>query len=233
MSGSRANRWLPVLAAFVLMALAPPAHAMLLVATPAVHTATVRRLGAHHRHHARRHQARAQLTRREQGTRPALPAAPAPSPARSPHRAALPRTTITQQNERRHAPGPRWAQAAPTASALDPVMTMAGRLELGRPAASTSREGRVTSGRGPPRAPGAASLPPSSARPRHTLGSAADGASSAVSAPAAYRTVTDPGVSLFGPSFPAASEPVLGRSHVRRPEGATACLVLPSYGETR
>ena len=228
-SGSGVKAWLAALATFALMALAPAAHAMLLVATPAVHTAAVGRARAHHLRHLRHRTSRAQFTRRRVDGRPAAPAPRTPAPERPQHRAALPRTT----HERRHDGGHRGSQALPASAAFDPVMSESGRLEARQPGAWTSREGRVISGRGPPRPCAAASLPASSGRPLRSLRPAQDPFLFPLPiAPAATRGLGLPGAS-FVSSPTTFMEPVNGRSLARRPEGATACSTLPSDGEIR
>ncbi len=224
---------LVMLAAFALWAQAPPARAMLLVTAPAVHTSAT---GAHpHAHrsphrHARHHRAvRAQLVPR------GVPEAPAPrprTPRRAEHRAALPSTP----RERRHPQGPRFGAAMLAPVTRAPAPAGVGAVDQRQAPLPGGREGRVISGRGPPRVDPSSSLPLAPpAGPADPSGCLAarsriPPAPLAARRAAAARSQSAPvASSLFTPL-----EPASGRSHVRRPEGAAAaCPLPPSTGDLR
>jgi hypothetical protein len=225
---------LAAVAAFALLAQAPPAHAMILVTAPAVHTSAVG-MGARahrvpHRHLRRHHGYRAQLRRRA-----VSPEAPAPRPRtshRQEHRAALPSTP----RERRHQNSSRFGPALPAPVTGHLAILGAGRLDELQSQPIHSREGRVISGRGPPAECTLASLQlPSSSDLIPVLRSAAAPARnpdpSRISIPAARAGAVNPQSNHPHLFRFISSEPVSDRSPVRRPEGATACMTMPSCGE--
>jgi hypothetical protein len=229
-------RWIagPVgLLAFALLAWAPSARAMLLVTAPAVHTAATNVHAQVHRaphHHARHHGgAVSQLRRSHSPARP--PARPARAPQRTERRAALP----VPLRGHRHAPSSRHGQALAASTPATTGAPVAVRLDALPDDSISTREGRVTSGRGPPTVRLLASLRPATlpgslptprsaappARPFHPTDPAAPTARAVPRPPAGSRALPR--------SVP--PETVSGRSHVSRPEGAAACLTMPSHGD--
>ena len=204
-------------------------------AAAAVHTAT----SAPHRlaHHRRRHVAPPVLT-----ANPLPPAqAPGAPPERSsptrqrPHRATLPAVAHVA----RHAPhskyGPRHAPAALTRVAAGTLYARA--LETRRDAMPDPRILTVSGGRGPPRGSPAG---PSRGRAAQAPAPADDPDPSPDAAfpfvlpdpqtpDGAAMRAPDPGP---GPLFPDVPEAGSCRLHAARPEGATACYLMPSNGGT-
>jgi len=219
--------------AFALLAWAPAARAMLLVAAPAVHTSAggvqVRAHRAAH-HHARHHGGASAQFRRHPAT-PGVPAPRGPARQRTERRAALP----VPLRGHRHAPTSRQGHVLSVSTVTTTGASIAVRLDALPDDSISVREGRVTSGRGPPRARLFASrLPASSPGSLLTPRSAAPPARSSdpthPAVPTAWAVPRPPagGRAVSRPEHP---ETVSGRSHVRRPEGTAACLTTPSSGE--
>jgi hypothetical protein len=222
------------LVAFAVLAGAPSAPAMILVTAPAVHTSAVgtgarahRVLHRHARHH---HGYRAHLRRRA-----GAPETPAPRP-RSSHRperrAALPSTPRARRHQNSSRFGP--AMLAPIAGHL--AILGAGCLDELQRWPIRSRAGRVISGRGPPRGDRLASSmhpSPSGLIParRSSVAPARNSVPPRSSGLTARADAADPQFDHVLPFPFIPSEPVSGRSPVRRPEGATACMTMPSCGE--
>jgi hypothetical protein len=208
----------------------------------AVHTATT-----HHRVHRQHHHAPGAViaTNRLAPIRAVdFPAEPAAPQRQRPHRATLP---VLAQFVR-HAPtsryGPRHAPAA-----LGQVATIAldaRALEAHRDATPDPRIVTVSGGRGPPRGSpsgpsrGRATPAPASADDPDACASPLAGPTSR-NAPHPFpsqRLFRSAGVRLYGAppraSSAATDVPEVGscRLHADRPEGATACLVMPSNGGT-
>ncbi len=237
MKASRLIARVIAVAGLALLAQAPPARAMLIVATaPAVHTAA----GAHHaraRHplhrrlHRRGRAVRAQLTRHRAAARTA-PATPRKLPHRAERRAALPGPL----REHRGPHGSRDGHAMTTPATLGPIEIAVRRLDQRQNETPSGFDNPVTSGRGPPRAGPAEDPLPGPARPTLSPRSAAPSIVSSLPLPIAPppdRTAPRPRVPAAFSILPVVPEPVFGRSHVRRPEGAAACSDLPSRGEAR
>jgi hypothetical protein len=213
------------------LGLAPAARATCTTAAAAVQTSTrahLPSLAQHRRHHAhRRGGAGAQTALRASST----PTAPARPAHRAERRAALP----SQVRTHRHSPGSRQGLAMLMPSGTEVTSIAAQRLDDPSSRPVPCHEGRVISGRGPPRAPPLARLSPASSPgpdPSRRSPASAHPTAPAPSAP------HPPFVAAPWPRFGASltpvvhsPEPVLGRSHVRRPEGATTCISMPSSGD--
>ena len=148
------------LLAFALLAGRPPRSAMLLVTAPAVHTSAggvhLRAHRAAH-HHARHHGGASAQLRRHHAT-PGVPAPRGPARQRTERRAALP----VPLRGHRHAPTSRHGHALSASTVTTMGASIAVRLDALPDDSIPIREGRVTSGRGPPRARLFASLLPAS-----------------------------------------------------------------------
>lgn len=215
--------------ALVLLWQAPAARAMMLVVAPAVHTATPDghlRVRHHHRAHHRHLHDRLSCAR----VSPYAPTPQRPAPHRAERRAAVPQ--ILRRN--RQNPGARDGLALTTSATADGATGALRCLNGIRLVSIASREGRVISGRGPPRARAIESRAPAlPGGPSEFLRSAAR--SGSVPAPSrvrpASRALPRPATSHV-PCFASVSSELLpDRSHVRRPEGTAACLPTPSHGE--
>ena len=216
--------------AVALLGQAPAARAMMLVVAPAVHTATPNghfHAGSHHRaHHRHAHDqfARARVS----------PAAPLPQRS-APHRAERHAAVPHHLRRGRQDPGSRDGLALAASATAGGVTDTPRRLDGLRLASLAHREGRVISGRGPPRSRALESQPPAlPGGPSEFLRSvfrsgSASAASCALPAP---RSLPRPPASRLPFITSVSPEPLPVRSHVRRPEGTAACLPTPSHGET-
>jgi hypothetical protein len=221
------------LLAFALLAWVPDARATVVVTGPAAHASAG---GVHLREHraasprARHHGA----SGAQFGRHHAPPGAPAPrDPARqrAEHRAALP----AQPRGHRHAPTSRQGHALLVSTGTTMSTSIAERVDALADDSISIREGRVTSGRGPPRARRfvsllPASLPGSLLIPRSVAPPDRSSRPTHPAVPTA-RAVPRPLAGNHAVSRPEHPETVSGRSHVRRPEGTAACLTTPSSGE--
>lgn len=214
-----------------------PAHALVTtgVTAPAAHTSSRAHLRAHH--HARHpHRLHRRVTTDRGTLHGDWPAPGSPRHHGVDHRAAVPGALTrdhrvpTTLRQGMALPATTWAGTVVRVSRLDP-----------EPGCSIARlEGRTISGRGPPlgtaesdprlprsfRSPLTAALPvptvhlESAAPARATLPA---GRHPAIPAALPYSAAPVPN---------SETEPVLDRSLVRRPEGATACFDPPSPGDT-
>jgi hypothetical protein len=219
--------------AFALLAWAPAARAMLLVTAPAVNTSAggvhvCAPRAAHHR--ARHHDGASAQFRRHHAT-PSVPAPRGPARPRTERRAALP----VPLRGHRHAPTSRQGHVLLVSTVTTTDASIAVRLDVLPDDSISIREGRVTSGRGPPRArlfasllpvssPGSLLTPRSAAPPTRSSRATHSGVPTA-------RAVPHPPAGSRAVSRPQHPETVSGRSHVRCPEGTAACLTAPSSGE--
>jgi hypothetical protein len=219
--------------AFALLAWAPTARAALLVTALAAHTSAgvvhvrAHRPAHHHTHH--HHGPSAQL-RRHRAT-PGGPAPRSPAGQHSERRAALPGPL----RGHRHAPTSRHGHPLSVSTVTTTAASIPARLEALADDSISIREGRVTSGRGPPRARLFASLLPTSLPgslliPRFAAPPARSSDPTHPAVPTA-RAVPRPLAGTRAASRPKHPETASGRSHVRRLEGTAACLTTPSSGE--
>ncbi len=159
-----------------------------------------------------------------------------------PRRSGAPRSRAPAQRAPRRPAGP--AARAPPCAHLAPRprpvgldADRAGRVDRAAPRSTLAddsisiREGRVTSGRGPPRAPSRASLLPPHPRPDPSRSPdprppPLDPSTRSHSAVPTARLLPCPLAAGRAVSRPEHPKPVSGRSRVRRPEGTTACSHL-------
>jgi hypothetical protein len=229
------------------------------VSAPAVHTRTARapqarlrverawsapsarmhaahRLGVHHRLH--HHIARTTLSASSDFGMPRpLPARPASRPE---HRAALPRLVRSPSDHNGGRTHARLFAGAPAYfSRLDVAVTP---LAASQNETVTDVDDQVSASRGPPRAgPHSGFISRHFGRPvRFPRSPAASISSSSIAiadiadvAPSRARAATFARLSAAHPSFVSYQETPRGVSHARRPEGATACSFMPSFGGIR
>lgn len=240
------------IAAIALAAQALPAHAMVVVTAPAAHTGTpasAERAHARHplHHRARHHPALARYAHHHAAERPGgQPRHPA-APRRSEHRAALPHGIRAHRHHSGSRASSRQAMAAPAQGIMLAVTVR--QLDERQNETISDYDDPVTSSRGPPRASPfsdlhpvsdagpritlrpASPLPPSTGRPEHASACALLAGPRAPAPPAEPGPRTPAASALFH-TFPAGPERLPGRSHADRPEGAAACLTMPSRGES-
>ena len=215
--------------AVALLGQAPAARAMMLVVAPAVHTATPNG-HLHVRHHHRAHHRHLHDQRASVCASPFAPMPQRPAPHRAERRAALPqilRRLRQNQGSRDGLP----VMTSATAGGITGALRRLGGIRL---VSIASREGRVISGRGPPRARAIESHTPTlPGRPSEFLRSVVPSGSAPAAScvlPASRARSRPPTSHL--PFFSSVSPELLPvRSHVRRPEGTAACLTTPSHGE--
>lgn len=216
--------------AFALLGPAPAARGMTLAVAPAVHTATADgHLRVRHHHRAHRRHLHAQFSRAR--VSPFAPGQRRPAPHRAERRAAVPQAL--RRDRQGH--GARDGQAAAASATADGFTAASRRLDGTRLESVPGGEGRVISGRGPPRARAVEShIPALFGGPSGHLRSAAR----VGSAPAASRVLpafrVSPRPATSRPPFLVSvpPEPLPVRSRVRRPEGTAARLPAPSHGES-
>ena len=215
--------------AVALLGQVPAARAMMLVVAPAVHTAAPDgHLHVRHHHRAHHRHVHDQLSRAR--VSPFAPMPQRPAPHRAERRAAVPpNLRRDRQNQ-----GSRDGLPVATSATAGGVTGALRRLDGIRLVSIASREGRVISGRGPPR-PRAleshtSSLPggPSEFLWSAVCSGSVPTASCVLPASRALPRPTTGHLPFFA-SVPPELLPV--RSHVRRPEGTAACLPTPSRGE--
>jgi hypothetical protein len=227
-------RWsgLVALVALVLSS-APAAQAAIVKPAPRVHTAapTHRHAIHHHRHHPT-----AAITAARPVSQPAAPASPARPHGR--HRATVPALT----SGARPAPMARaGAGRAAVPAASGRLLTVDVRpLDLRQNAFPDAREHPVTGGRGPPRgSPHRAADDPSFPASSVVAPHAPPGAPAVSVSPRRRLTTPSrthrPSASRIAPggtsgSFVRFPGQPHGRLHAVRPEGATACVTMPSSG---
>ena len=221
------------LLAFALLAWVPAGRAAVVVTVPAPRTTTG---GVHVREHRAAHHSACQHG--DTGTHfgrhlapSGLPAPRNPARQRAEHRAALP----IPPRGHRHAPVSRQGHALLVSTGATMSASIAERFDALADDSISIREGRVTSGRGPPRAGLFASLLPASLpgsfrTPRFA---APPDPPSHPTHPAVPITRAAPRLLAGDRAVPRPEHPetVSGRSHVRPHEGTAACLTTPSSGE--
>ena len=215
--------------AVALLGQAPAARAMMQVVAPALHTATPNdhvHVRSHHRvHHRHAHDqfARARVS----------PAAPLPQRS-APHRAERHAAVPHNLRRDRQDPGSRDGLALAASATAGGLTGPPRRLDGLRLVSLAHREGRVISGRGPPRARAIESQPPAlSGGPSEHLRSVFRSGSVPAAARAlpAPRALPRPPMGHLPFTTFVSPELLSVRSHVGRPEGTAACLPTPSHGE--
>jgi hypothetical protein len=181
-------------------------------------------------HRARDH-VRTGATLRHRPVTPGVPAHGHPVHPRTEHHAALP---VPARGHHR-APTLRVGHVLPVSAMIPSGTAITARLDALPDDSCAVRAGRVTSGRGPPRARAIESLAPAlHGRPSEFLRSAVHsrGAPPASRVLPASRARPCPPMSHL-PSFVfIPPEPLPVRSRVRRPEGTAARFPTPSHGES-
>jgi hypothetical protein len=229
-------RWIACTVAWFVLALAawaPTARAATLSASSVVHASTCGAGGCAPRagRILARDQVRVGTRLQHRHATSGVPARGRPVHPGSEHHAALPAPARAHH----HAPTLRVGHVLPVSAVLPSATAIAARLGALPDDSCSIRAGRVTSGRGPPRARRSASLPSTSlpgSLPAPQPATTPAG-SPRPSRPAAPTAMAVPRLragtrAVPCPGFPDAAP---RRTHVSRPEGAVACLTTPSNGE--